>query len=485
MFFEKGFWYVYVYYVRSLKKYYIGTKRGHGDYYYSSSTDVALKQAIKDGEAECYILFKIAETEENAESRAYALETYSISLAVEYGLNLYNKNAGGGFGTVDLSVLLPEDKTIAEKLLIEGEFPKTFDVSDFIVDRDKIYSLAVTVHRSVKDYLDKIDNPYVPKWYNIDTAMALPFRQIRDKSVIREHVVEIKTRMERETEEETRRITRPLSVIVHDNGFKEAVNGVHTVHAKKELNRDPYIAVVEIPFSAFNYDYNLVELYATFCNDMEEVTSRGVDTKKELRLRLKTFYESNRDLSEFEFREKFAALYAAAPGKKGGFSKSEISANLTAFLNKIEEETQRGGNWIDYRNYRDKNLLKHIKTIAGNLFGTQGCTAVSVAQLKREGFLNPHIYLQENQYETTSVVLAHHTSVDSEKFFNSNMSQLHSMFIEYGWVQDKSKTRYGMTPYTYNGKLIYVYELPCRHDTIDGTTTKLARKICSMIFVDE
>ena len=150
--FEKNYWYVYILYNRNTDWFYIGLHNQTGNKSYShSSSSVALKQAIIDGNVDEYIVFKGEDKE-----KAHALETYLINLAKENGVSVYNNNSGGGHkGGARQSILTAEDYSVGENMIIHRIFPaKNYSTREFYELNQKFLKLAKEVGESVIANLD-------------------------------------------------------------------------------------------------------------------------------------------------------------------------------------------------------------------------------------------------------------------------------------------------------------------------------------------
>lgn len=487
MFFaSKGLCYVYIYHFKAINQFYIGSKKGDDKYYESSTTDIAFKSAIKNKTAQCYIVWCGED-----EKIALALETYLIALAKDHFINIVNKNSGGGFGSVDTSVLSLEHYKVGKELLVDKVFPEIFDADEIRKTTKKMRQLAKYARTVVKDYLDKRENPlakYLIK-RNVNELLSLGVIQIRDVDNSSDHVDGIASRMNLETDEEWVRTTRPVSVIVDDSNQETPdddlrCNGQHTLLATKKNNKYDEIFALNLPKSLFNNSRVAIEIYATQCNLVEEVSSKSPDPKKEIKLRLDTFFLENATLfhtNEFLFLEKFKACY------EDSFTPSQISGNYNAWKDVKEEAKKRGDNFIDYKKFRGIDLLKKIEELTKSKFKTEGVTKVSVSSLDTEGFINPNNYFSNiSPLEDTEVVLAHHTNTSSEHSFKAQMSRLYKIYDFNDWVLDKSEKKYGVVPFTKKGKKVYIVELPCRLDNLKaGSGTEWAMNIFSMVFKDE
>lgn len=479
---QKGLWYVYLYYWELTNSFYIGSKKGDNKDYESSTTDTSFKDAIKKGLAKPYIVWS-GESEE----KALALEAHLISYAKDNFIKLANKNAGGGLKSPNFSVLVEEDKQVGERALVDKVFPSVFDATEALRIKREMRQLAIYARDAVKDFLDKKENPlikYLVKC-NVDELISLPVAQIRDVDNVKDHVDGIASRMMNESVDKFVRTTRPISVIIcekMDGKKRTRCNGQHTLLAIKKNNQYAETYCLELPISLFYNSQVAIEIYATQCNLVEEVASRAPDPKKEIKLRLATFYKENVNLfntSEYMFLEKFKAYYEG-----DGFSINQITANYNAWRNAKEEEKKRGDNFIDYRNFKGIDLLDKIAEMTKSCFKTEGVTKVGVGELDTVGFINSNNYFANiSPFEDVAVVLAHHTSTATEHQYKAQLSRLHRIYDFNDWVRDSDHKRNGIIPYVKKDKKVYIVELPSRIDNLKaGSGTEWANHIFSMIF---
>jgi uncharacterized protein YktA (UPF0223 family) len=477
---QKGLWYVYLYYWELTNTFYIGSKKGDNKDYESSSTDTAFKHAIKTGLAKCHIVWT-GESEE----KALALEAHLIAYAKDNFIKVANKNAGGGLASPNFSVLVEEDKQIGQNALVNKIFPSAFDLTETRRINQEMYQLAVWAKDAVKDMLDKKENPLVQYLVkrNVDELISLPVIQIREVDNVKDHVDGIASRMKCETAEKFTKTTRAVS-IVKDDKKRIRCNGQHTLLAIKQNNDYPETYCLELPMSLFHNSYVNVEVYATQCNLVEEVASRAPDPKKEIKLRLATFYKENFNLfnmNEYTFLEKFKATYERM------FTPQQIAGNYNAWKEAKEEEKRRGDNFVDYRNFKGIDLLDKIAEMAKAHFKTEGVTKVGVGELDTVGFINSNNYFANiSPFEDTAVVLAHHTSTKTEHQYKAQLSRLHRIYDFNDWVRDSNEKKNGIIPYVKKDKKVYIVELPSRIDNLKaGSGTEWANYIFSMVFNPE
>jgi hypothetical protein len=479
---QKGLWYVYLYYWELTNTFYIGSKKGDNKDYESSSTDVAFKDAIKKDLAKPHIVWS-GESEETA----LALEAHLIAFAKDNFIKLANKNAGGGLTSPDLSILLNEDKQVGENALVNKIFPNTFDLTQAIRIKKEMRQLAKWAKDAVKNMLDKKENPLVQYLVkrNVDELLSLPVIQIRDIDNSPEHVNGIASRMKRESAEEFTRTTRPVSVVKKgdkDDEDRIRCNGQHTLLAIKENNDYPETWTLEMPMSLFYNSQFIVEIYATQCNLVEEVSSKAPDPKKEIKKRLNTFYNENMKLfetNEYVFLQMFKAYC-----EDDSYQTGQITSNYLAWKNAREEEKRRGDNFILYTKYKNVDILEKIARMVKARFKTEGVTKVGVGDLDTLGFINSNNYFANiSPFEDTAVVLAHHTNTKTEHQYKAQLSRLSKIYEFNDWVRDPNEEKCGIIPFTKKDKKVYIVELPPRIDNLEkGSGTDWAERIFSMVF---
>jgi len=480
---EKGKVYVYIYFHKEADIFYIGEHEGKNKFYGSSCTDASFRSAITSGAAVPYIVWTGTSTE-----RAKAIEVALIAFAKDNFKSIANGNAGGGFGSVDLSLVVNSDIFHGKNVLLEEAYREKLKKANHDIEtiKKEMKVLSKLQKNVVKDMFDGVENPLIPYLVkrNVDVALSKPVLQIREMDIDRVHLEGIKNRMSLETHDEWVRTTRPVSFVIGSEIPYLRVNGQHTLTGTKDLGIEGDIYCLDLPYSLFHNSKTALEVYATACNQAEEVASKSPDPKTEIRLRLNSFYEQNVNLFEHnatEFLEKFTSWYG------GNYSKLQISANFNSWKDDKLEIQARGDNFIDYAKFRGVVLIDKIVEIVKTKFRTDGVTKVSVSNLHIGGFSHASNYFtQTSPFETVEVVLAYHNSTKSENAYNQQRGNLHKTLDWYDWILDPSEAKYGITPYVRKGKKIYIVELPSRLDNLqEGSGSAWATKVFNMVFNEQ
>lgn len=458
--FEKNYWYVYVLYNRKSDWFYIGLHHQVGNKSYShSSSSVALKKAIEDGNVDEYIVFKGEEKE-----KAHALETYLINLAKENGVSVYNNNSGGGHrGGARQNILEEEDYSVAENMILHRIFPtKNYSTEEFKVLNNKFLKLAKEVGEAVVAHKDGKNIIHEVFYEPIDVILDLPFLQITENAVDKKEVDRVVESMMRDIIK-AERLVEPVTVVNFPNGNKLRIDGTTTTYAIKYCNIWAEVPVVYLNSDIFENSQFLMELYASARNTPEKY-KKTLDPSKELKKRIRSFHEANETMFEDnweQFVESFKALYS------GTFSPNQIGSNLSAYRNSYYEEEMKGDNWINYKIGKGK-ILDSISRRVSNKFPKSVCTKVSFSNLEREAIANPGVFFGNGPGgKDTEVVLAHHTTPETEGHEEEKFERTARAFAFYNFYPDKKKELHGYTPFVgkHNGVKIYIVTLPSRIDT--------------------
>ena len=458
--FEPNYWYVYV--IRNTKTdwLYIGLHHQSSNKQYThSSSSVMLQEAIDSGYTKDYIVWK----GKNAE-KAAALETYLINLAKQNMYNVYNNNSGGGHkGGARPKILTPEDYNIGENIIIHKIYPKSISADDEMEINNRLCLVSNKVRDAVKDTFDKKPNPYKVVYEPIDKIINLPFLQIRENAIDVKNVEKVVESMLVDLKK-AEYLVEPVSIVEFENGKLLRVDGTTTTYAAKELNVWSTLPVVYLPSSIFEDNETYMEVYATLRNRPEKHKGAN-DPKKELKARIRNFHLSNPELFEKsveDFQKKFMILF------KGAYSDRSMLSNLNNYVKNIKKQNSLGENWLDYSLNKAK-LIEELKAKINPLFPRSVCTHVIINSLENQGVGNPMNYFGNTGVsgKDTSVILANHSSTDTENKEEYYFERYKNSLAEAGFFPEKSQAKNGYTPFVskITGKKIFVIFLPCRVDT--------------------
>lgn len=459
--FEPNNWYVYILHNTSSNWFYIGLHHQLGNNSYShSSSSVALKQAIEDGKVKDYIVFKTKDSE-----KASALETYLINTAKQHDVKLYNNNSGGGHkGGARQSILTESDYKVGEDMLINNIFPKIYNADEYLEMNAKFRKLAEEVGEAVVVQLDA-PNEVVHKvtYEPIDLILNLPFLQITENAVDRNEVARVVEAMMRDVVDAKRQV-EPATIVVYPNGAELRIDGTTTCYAIKDCNIWATVPVVRMSSDVFENQQYWMETYASARNTPKKY-KKTKDPKKELKARIRTFHNLHQEMFENNF-EDFCTCFIASQDRL--WSPKQISSNLNSYQKDYYEDVTKGDNWLNYK-INESTIINKISSAVMSKFPKSITTKVSVSNLEREAVSNPGVYFGNGPGgKDTEIILAHHTTTDTETQEEYHFNRLANCFAVYNFYPDKSKAMYGYTPFVgrHNGIKIFVIFLPSRIDTM-------------------
>jgi len=459
--FEPNYWYVYTLHNKSINCFYIGLHHQIGNKPYShSSNSVALKKAIEDGKVDEYIVYK-GESKE----KAHALETYLINLAKDNAVEIYNKNSGGGHrGGARQNILEENDYSVGENMIIRNIFPKKFSVNKYIEDNTRIEKLADEVADAVLVQLKTPDKVIHKVTYEpIDYVEQLPYLQITENAVDPKEVNRVAESMMRDFNA-AESLVEACTIVEMPDGTEMRIDGTTTCYAIVKTNIWPTIPVVRFKSSVFNNSESLMRNYASARN-VPKKYKKAQEPAKELKKHIEAFRLEHKDLFENSF-EDFCECFKAAYNRR--FSPNAIIQNLKSYRDKYYEDILKGNNWINYK-ANDSKLLKIISSQIMMKFPKSITSKVSYSNLEREGVANPANFFGNGNArgKDTEVILAHHTTPETEDEENEIFDRLKKSFAICNFYPDESKALYGFIPFVakHNGIKVYVVSLPARYDT--------------------
>lgn len=459
--FEPNYWYVYILHNNFANCFYIGLHHQTGNKAYShSSNSIALKQAIEDGNVEEYIVYK-----GDSKEKAHALETYLINLAKDNAVEIYNKNSGGGHvGGARQNILEENDYIVGEKILIHNIFPNKFSVQKFLEENERIEKLADEVAEAVSVQRENPDKVIHKVTYEpIDYIEKLPYLQITENAVDPKEVNRVAESMMRDIKA-AEGLVEACTVIEMPDGSEMRIDGTTTCYAILKTNIWPTIPVVRFSSSVFNNSESLMRNYSSARN-VPKKYKKAQEPSKELKNHIDAFRRENVDLFENSF-EDFCECFKASYYRR--FSPHAIAQNLKSYRDKYYENLLKGDNWINYK-ANDSKLLKIISSKIMSKFPRSITSKVSYSNLEREGVANPANFFGNGNArgKDTEVILAHHTTPDTEDEENEIFEKLKRSFAVCNFYPDMSKSLYGFVPFVgrHNGIKVFVVSLPARYDT--------------------
>lgn len=278
---------------------YVGYEPGNGSSrYYGSSDYPPFLSAKRNGKLTKYILGKF-----DSELEARTAEVYSIKKLREGGMNLYNRNVGGG----------GKDGSVNDFRILKEDY---IDIIQQIVDRRKIPELKS--EESIKDLtnnvLTRIITGEIEKVEErLDVLTKYAYHQVRVMRIIRSHVVDLKDLME-ENPALFRAKTDPIIVVVDDRDLNEIkhilIGGNHRRTAAQEVGWDTY-PTVYVNFSELAYDDYALTLLGENDNIMGRKVEKSMDSEDVKRM-LEQFHSAYPDYhpTTTAFRDLFASMHA-------------------------------------------------------------------------------------------------------------------------------------------------------------------------------
>jgi hypothetical protein len=315
---------------------------GSGDsYYYGSSDHPSFLFAKRNGKLKKYILGSFDE-----ELNARIAETFAIKKLREGGMNLYNRNEGGGGKSGPLNDYRNIDNKFRETIELianKRKFPET------------------NVKSTARKISDKIIQGLGEKAYdvfeeNVNTLSKYNYIQVRHKRLDKKHVRDLCDAME-DNPIKFKEKTNPLIVVVDDRDVNNinhfVIGGNHRIAAAIEAGWDTF-PTVYINFSEFEYNLHNAKVFGTNENSKNSVINKAIQ-EEDIKEIIEEHHRSNPSLhpASVEFRESFLNDY-----RGDQLTEKKLNINLNNYIKKYNERQLAAS--YNFHQYDDKEL-KAIK----------------------------------------------------------------------------------------------------------------------------
>jgi hypothetical protein len=322
---------------------YVGYELGSGDsYYYGSSDHPAFLYAKRNGKLRKYILGQF-----DKELEARTAETYAIKKLREGGMNLYNRNVGGGGkdGSLDDFRQIPTFfRNIITEINQSRKFPELKIIPSARIIADNIISKIANKEYEIFDESIRVLSNY-------------DYIQVRVIRHLKSHVRDLTDHMQ-ENPTEFRAKTDPLMVIVDDRDTSNikhfVIGGNHRIAAAIEAKWDTF-PTVYINYSELGYDAYNAKILGEHDNIKDPRIEKPMD-ENDIKLMLKNFHEHHPNLhpNSEEFKDAFVNLYSG----NRYFTEKRLKQNVARYANKVQElELASSFNFHQY----DSKELEAIK----------------------------------------------------------------------------------------------------------------------------
>lgn len=325
---------------------YVGYELGSGDsYYYGSSQLPMFLHAKRSGLLKKYILghFEDEFTARNA-------ETFSIKKLREGGMNLYNRNEGGG----------GKDGTLGDYRDLDQTFR---DVIDSIANDRKFPDFRVrsTRRKMADNAIAKLEaGEYIRFEEHLSVLLKYTSIQTRHVQIDQVHVRNLCDIMV-DDPIAFRSKTDPIAVIVDDrdpNDVKHYVlGGNHRIAASIEAGWDTF-PTVYVNFSEFAYDVEAAKLFGVHDNGKNGMIQKALTTE-DIRRYIETHMQvyPKCPLTSYEFKKSFVEEYRSSQ-----LSEKKLLINLANFIkNKNEQKLISDHNFHQYGEKELKRIKKFIE----------------------------------------------------------------------------------------------------------------------------
>ncbi len=277
---------------------YVGYESGNGDSrYYGSSDYPPFLSAKRNGKLTKYILGKF-----DNELEARTAEVFSIKKLREGGMNLYNRNVGGGGkdGSVnDFRILAESYIKVVDKISSSRKFPVIKNETD--------------IKTLVNSILERIVTGNIEKFEErLDILSRYAYHQVRVVRILKSHVTDLKDLME-ENPVLFRAKTDPIIVVVDDRNPNEIkfilIGGNHRRTAAEEVGWDTF-PTVYINFSELEYNNYGLTLLGEHDNIMGRKIEKSMDSEDVKRM-LEEFHKEYPQYhpTSVLFRDIFASMH--------------------------------------------------------------------------------------------------------------------------------------------------------------------------------
>jgi len=296
-------------------KMYIGYHKTNEIYdgYVFSSEDPEANLAWSYGLLKRSILYR------GKQSVAITLENFLLkSVSAHKNDKFYNQSVGGGEGCVkDFSNLTDEIKKVG---------------LDWIAGIDPVYQIAKS--KVDIDEMDFICEQIKSNKYkthlneNVNKIRALPRNQVRLNAIEHEHKDDIAELM-KDDPGKARKNVSPVIVCVHENEYKEIIDGNHTIEAAYDAGWTE-VPVIYINYSEFKFKQENVDYFGYMMNHDEK--RKKYNSKDDLKQAIIRFTNSHDDLNIGT--EKFKQAFMGTYGKF--WSKKQIAKTIQSVKDHLE-----------------------------------------------------------------------------------------------------------------------------------------------------
>lgn len=479
LFFEPNKWYTYALVNKSESKFYFGihrqTKFG-GDYIHSS-VNRHLTEDIAAGYITSYIVY-----EGDSEEKAHALETHFINLCKKLKLFSYNGNSGGGFkGGARLNILTEEDKSIGENMLYHQKYPDEKYLDEESVNQ-KMFELSEQCRKAVTEYWNEKEGKQYSitrkvHWVNVEEILELPFEQVRDEAVDEDNVNEVMESML--ADKANAKYEIEAVTIVNKFDQRVRIDGTSTCNAVYNLDilRKENFFGGKVPVCYYDYEEFLFK--KSYMKIYGRLRNRPVKIKKSnnsgvLKKAIKEFHEENKDLFGYDkrgFRQRFLKLNARS------FSDGAMRKAIDRYIEKTEEQSLQGDNWIVYT----KVMKEDIESDIAKKFKTENTTLVSMAGLPNDCVGNCSNLFGNGAGNKKAVIVGYHSSAETEDKHSFYYNKMVNTLYAACWERDPSKDINGCSAFynKHRDTTIYYVCLPSRYDTsqFGGMTNNIIRSL--------
>lgn len=275
-------------------KMYIGYHKTNEEFdgYVFSSEDEEANLAWSYGKLKRSILYR------GKQSVAITLENFLLkSVNANKNDQFYNRSVGGGEGCVtDFSNLNDAIKKVG---------------LDWIQGIDPVYVTAKSqVSQNEMEFLChhiKNGKYRIHEKEKVDEIYALPRNQVRLNIIEHEHKEEISERM-RNDPAAARKNVSPVIVCVHENGYKEIIDGNHTIDAAKDAGWLE-IPVIYINYCEFKNKQENIDWFGYAMNHEEKIKKpNSKDDLKQAIIRF-TYSHDHLTIGTKKFKEAFIHAY--------------------------------------------------------------------------------------------------------------------------------------------------------------------------------
>jgi hypothetical protein len=317
-------------------KMYIGYHKTNEEYdgYVFSSEDPEANLAWSYGLLRRSILYR------GKPSVAITLENFLLKhVNAITNTQFYNKSVGGGEGCVkDFSNLTDSIKKVGLDWI--GGIDPIAQITKSKIDQGEMELLC---------YYVKNGKYRIHGSEKVSEIHSLPRNQVRLNVIEHEHKEAIIERMTDDPASARKNIS-PVIVCVHDNGYREIIDGNHTIEAANDSGWLE-VPVIYINFSEFKNKQENIDYFGYMMNHQEKITKPN--SKNDLKQCITRFTNTHQEfvIGSNDFKEAFIDAY----GKF--WSKKQIVKSIDSVKDHLETlEAMKNRNFKVY----SKKELKHI-----------------------------------------------------------------------------------------------------------------------------